>query len=647
MARHAPQFLLKTLLLVAAAGLLFRELVQPGGHLDASCMLALQDGFLKGTDFGRYLTNTYGLLSFLVSGVFHPGTYRLSIAFQVICILVVFWPAVHLRWSARFVFAMLLCLICNRLVYLTDPFIFAALYSAFILAVLDRRPAALAGAAVLGVFALAKWSVLFVALPLFVLADLRTLLVKRALPLQSITFLGAIVVGFLLAGQPLASLPLYFRNGYEIARFFGLAVTSLRTGMPLEAQLLFVGCAAVLALVLFSHARAAYRAGEAMARDAGAQLLLLGFGWVWVFFALYHASYIRPDGGHYYIGWNAFLVTLPVALFVAASLRRGEATLRRRDVSFAIVACAVYLVAADYPPLWREAGVRGLPARLYSGVTGKVQSARALLAWADRGKLRRFKKARVAALQAIAVRDVRIGRETIDVYPFDLAPVLAADLAYQPRPTMQAQVAYTPYLQRLDLEHWRGPNAPLHLLFQLGDIDGRLPTLALGPSIVEVLARYTPVGRVEPALHLRRRQTPLPISERALTSTTAAMDQWVSVPNSKGALTLARIRLPQTLAGRLLNLVKPPFLMIDVKYSTGVVGEYRFVPSMAELGFAISPELESLLGTLVHPGRPEIDLLSGLERSATAKAFRIREVGSLGQYAFEPADVAFSCVQFR
>ncbi len=626
--------------------MLFRELFLPAAGLDGSCMLAQQNGLLKGTDFGHYLINTYGPLSFLLSGVFHPKTYYLSILFQVLAILIALWPTVYLRWGPRFVLTLLLCLVCNRLHYPTDPIVFAALFGAFVLAVLDKRLAALVSAAVIGVFTLSKWSLFFVALPLFALADIRTVVTRRAVPLQTATLLTAIVLVFVAAGQPIGSLALFARNGYEIASYFALAVTSPRV-LPLEAQLAFVAFAIGLALMQLLHARAASREDDTAARETAVRLLVLGLGWLWVFVALYHASYVRPDGGHFYIGWNALLVILPVALFVAASLRHGQATLRRRDVSVVIAACAVFVVVVDYPPLWRDAHVRDLPSLVYSGVSWKVRTARCLVTWADPNKLRTFKRDRVRALQHIALRDMQIGRETIDVYPFDLAPVIAADLAYQPRPTMQAQVAYSPYLQRLDLEHWRGPNAPVHVLFLLGDIDGRMPTLALGPSVVELLSRYDPVDRVEAALHLRRRDTPRPVVRHASTSATFAFAQWVSIPRTPGGLTLARIRLPETMAGRVLNFVSPAYLMLDVKFAKGVVRSYRFVPSMAELGFAISPELESLLGTFERPARLETDLVSGLQRSEPAEEFQIREVGSLGRYAFDRGAVEFSFVTFQ
>ncbi len=542
----------------------------------------------------------------------------------------------------------MLCLACNRLVYLPDPFVFAAVFSTFMLGVLDRRLPGVIGAFIIGVLALAKWSVLFVALPLLVLADVRAVVTKRSWPLQTLALLAAVVAGFSVAGQPLASLPRYLRNGYEISAFFSVAVNSPRTVLPLGGQLAFVACSGALAAVLFADARAGW-VSRLQRGYMWLTPLLLGVGWLWVFLALYHASYVRADGGHFYIGWNALLVSLPITLLVAGSSRGGgDAGLRRREVALAVAACALFVLVAEYPPLWRDPRPTQLSSRLSVLAAAKVRSVGSLLGWADPAKVRRFKRERVAALQAIAVRDLRIGSETVDAYPFDLGPIIAAGLAYQPRPTMQAQVAYSPYLQRLDLEHWRGPNAPVHLLFLLGDIDGRLPTLALGPSVVELLSRYDPVDRANGVLHLRRRGAPRRAVERPLTSTSVSVGgRAVSVPHVEGTLTLARIHLSQTVSGRLLNFVRPPFLMIDVKLANGVVGRYRFVPSMAELGFAVSPELESLFGSFYEAPRAETDLVDGIKRCAPVEEFQIRTVGFPGPYAFRVGTVEFSAVQFQ
>jgi hypothetical protein len=639
------QVLVKTLLLLLAPGLLFRELTLPAPGLDSSCMLAQQYGFLNGIDFGRYLTNTYGLLSFLTSGLFHPKTFYLSILFQVLCVSIVLWPVINVRWSARFVFLMLLCLVCDQLNYLNDGFVFAAMFSAFMLSVLDRRVAAPVAAAIIGVLSLSKWSFLFVALPLFALADIHSVMMKRLLPQQSLTLLATVALVWVLSGQPIGSLPSYIRNGYEISSFFAAAV-SQPLWLPAATKLTFLIVAGALVLLLLLHVRKALTEGHSPSAPKTVTPLVLALGLLWLLFALNKASFIRPDGGHYFIGWHTLLLILPVTLLVTASVLR-DARLGRLDVAMIVVACAVFFLVVDYPPIWQHP--QELPARVNERLTRKFQGVTYLLGWADARKVKGWRQARMQALYSMAASGtgMGIGRETVDVYPWNLSPVIAAGLTYQPRPTMQAQVAYSPHLQELDLEHWRGPNAPAHLLFELGDIDNRLPTMALGPSIVELLSRYEPVGRVGSSLQLRRRQTTRPVVQGATSLAPIAIDQWIDVPNTIGSLTLARIRLTPTIGGRLLAFIdKPPILEIEVRFSTGGKRLYRFIPSMAELGFAISPELVSLLGA---NSRPEPDLIGGLRRSVPVHAFKIREFddGRLAQYWLSQAEVTFSLVQIQ
>jgi hypothetical protein len=634
------QVLLKALVLLLAPGLLFRELTLPAPGLDPSCMLAQQYGFLNRIDFGSYLTNTYGLLSFLTSGLFHPKTFYFSILFQVLCVFIVLWPIINVRWSARFVFPMLLCLVCDQLYYLNDGFVFAAIFSAFMLNVLDRRVAAPVAAAIIGVLSLSKWSFLFVALPLFALADIRSVMMKRLFPLQSLTLLATVALVWVLSGQAMGSLPSYIRNGYEISSFFAAAV-SQPLWLPAATKLTFLVAAAALVLSLSLHARNGLKEGRSPSGPKFVTPLVLALGLLWLFFALYKASFVRPDGGHYFIGWNSLLLILPVTLLVTASVLR-DATLGRLDVAMIVAACGVFFMV-EYPPLWRHP--QDLPARVNERLTAKFRSVTSLLGWADAGKVKDWRQARLRALYSMALSGMGVGGETVDVYPWNLSPVIATGLAYQPRPTMQAQVAYSPHLQELDLEHWRGPNAPAHLLFELADIDARLPTLSLGPSIVELLSRYEPVGRVESSLHLRRRHTPRPVVQGATSSAPIAIDQWIDVPNTVGSLTLARIRLTPTIGGRLLAFIdKPPILEMEVRFSTGGARLYRFIPSMAELGFAISPELVSLLGA---NSRPEPDLISGLHRSVPVHAFKIRAFGDgrLAQSWLSQGEVTFSLVQ--
>jgi hypothetical protein len=305
-----------------------------------------------------------------------------------------------------------------------------------------------------------------------------------------------------------------------------------------------------------------------------------------------------------------------------------------------LAGCATFLITTDFRPAL-EARTLQLTELLMERVVDKLDNLFSLASWLDPHKPERLELKRTMALSQLALPDLNTGQETVDLYPLANERVIAAGLAYQPRPTAQSYMAYSPYLQQLDLEHWRGPNAPQHLLFRLYDIDRRLPTLALGPSMVEILSRYDADGDVQSNIHLRRRASPRRFEEHAAGSRSFSLAEWVSVPQEPGGLTLASIHLPQTLSGRLLQAIRnvePP--SITVQLASGENKTYRFVPSMAELGFALSPDLVPLLGQANPNLQP--DLPEDVGHAIPVRAFRITgESNSFGR-----GTVTFSTIRW-
>ena len=637
-----PQWAIKALCIALAAGMLFRELRLPGAQLDPSWMLATQYGLLHHIDFGRYLLISYGPLSVLTSGLFHPGTAWLTIAFQLICVLIVFWPAVTTRWSATLLTVLALCVLVDRIFYLNDGIVFAAAFSAFLLALLEKRAAALLCAAAIGILSLSKTSFFFAAAPLFLLADLHGIVRRRAWPLQVLVLLASLSVVFVVCGQPPSSLLLYLRNGYQISKGYSEAMSLPIGPLDLPGLLAFVGFALGLPLLLLLRTRAARQRETAARNPAVLTHVIIAIGLAWLTLVLYKASYARLDREHSSIGWNALLLMTPVALLASRCVLGGLAELRRTDLVWTVGACFAFLLTAD---LNRPGGVPAsarIAAVPFEIVSAKVSNVTALLGWLSPAKWQAMEQQRVAILDRIAVRGLEVGQDSVDVYPFEVARVIAAGLNYQPRPALQSYLSYSPFMQALDREHWRSPNAPVHVLFQLDDIDGRLPTLALGPSIVEVLSRYDAVGPVGPAIHLQRRTTPRTVELQSTAAVDIALDEWITVPNIPGTLLLASIRLEPTLLAQLTAFLdRPPFLLIEIR-TAGAVRRYRFIPAMATLGFAVSPDLGALF---VDPAGFRDDLRDRLRGSTPVEAFRISGSRSAHR-AYSRATVSFSAVQF-
>src|SRR6185437_3253640 len=207
---------------------------------------------------------------------------------------------------------------------------------------------------------------------------------------------------------------------------------------------------------------------------------------------------------------------------------------------------------------------------------------------------------------------------TVDVYTVSQYLAIASGYAWDPRPVGQSYSAYGPALARMNAEHLIGAKAPDGALFALETVDGRLPSLADGPSWPILLTQYRaqwlamlarPYGGI-PIAYLKRKSdaSRIAVAEHRLIETRAALGDRVDLPVSDDVL-FARIDIRPNLYGRFEDLLlRGAELYIDFLFADGRVERYRLIPGMARAGFVISPVVTSVtqfvaLGDL-KAGRP-------------------------------------------
>jgi hypothetical protein len=180
---------------------------------------------------------------------------------------------------------------------------------------------------------------------------------------------------------------------------------------------------------------------------------------------------------------------------------------------------------------------------------------------------------------------------TVDAMPWEQAPLIGSGLNYRPHPVLQSYAAFTPRLQALDKAHFEGPKAPDSLFLKLEDIDLRLPTLGVGPSLPVMGRRYDVVGVDPLGLILKRRVVPRQMHSRMITAPAPLpFGKWTPAPQRPGRLLMAHIKVERTLGGKLIGfLFREPLMRIDLRTADGREDGYRFVPDMAQLGVAVSP----------------------------------------------------------
>ncbi len=570
-----------------------------GTGLDPSWRWLLHDAWQRDLVFGRDIIFTFGPFGFLFTETYHPATYGLMLAIFAPLVLILTWalwrilitaaasPAVTALGMVLFILS-----ICLWDVSQTLPFhlcfVLWALYWLPGAELCERRPGkraegnggirpgldaallhSLAGA--LALASLVKFTSLTMAAgPLLSIAAYE-IWKKRRIPWVIITAGGSGLLLWLLAGQPLGALVPYLRNSIEIASGFNQAMALEGPSSEVAAYL------AAAALLLFLSTPAQWKRRRwAAVLPAGALALML--------FSLFKVAFVRHDA-HALTPAPALLpwgILLLLALWNVPPVR-----LHRPAAAICLSAALVYshMVVANY-----------LQTPLHLRFAGTTAAIAAKLAAVDR----LLRGEGPGARHNLALKEIRESENvpplkgSTDVYPSELTLVAGNGLEYSPRPVIQSYSAYTPALSRMNADHLAGPKAPENILFAVGSIDARYPSLEDSLSWPELFTRYGLTGATERHLVLRKRPIPGKYSLEPLEQRELRLGEWSRLREfPRDTLVWARLRFRPTWRGRIgAMLYKPPTIVIAAKIE-GEVAVYRILPELAGAGFLFSPLVKS------------------------------------------------------
>jgi hypothetical protein len=390
-----------------------------------------------------------------------------------------------------------------------------------------------------------------------------------------------------LGGQLPWNLLAYYRGGAEYAAAYADGLTLIGPKLDLRVALLAAGV--TLAAVLTAGRAALLRPRPL----AGLALVGLAAGLGW------KLGFVRHDG-HALI---AFAVGLVLPTLVGAVLADAPGDDARRGL---LRAAAVLAAAGGFEVVARDPAFRATVAH---SLADEWQARLGDLL--DRGRLRDRLAAEADALRRKhdlpAVR-AAVGDRPIDVLTEAQGVALLNGLNLAPRPTLQSVNATSAAMLRRNADYYAGPAAPPFLLLKWQAVDGRYPTLADGPALLEAVRRYRPVLTEKGHLLLARRPEPLPWDEpRTVLDADAATNDAVALPPAAdGELRTLQVDVGYTALGGLRSAAfRPPYVRLIVRDRAGAWHPYRLVPAMAAAEFPLDPlfaDVADLAG--LWDGRP-------------------------------------------
>ena len=181
---------------------------------------------------------------------------------------------------------------------------------------------------------------------------------------------------------------------------------------------------------------------------------------------------------------------------------------------------------------------------------------------------------------------------TVDIYPWDQSYIIANELKYQPRPLFQSYSVYTPKLIENNIEFLRSEKAPDNILFQIKEIDERLPSTMESASWIEILKRYETVGLKNNFLHMKKRITPRVINFKNTQTINSKFNEIVNTPYDNA---FVKIKFKKSLFGSIINtLFKSPILWIKLEFSDGSTIQKRIIPQISSSGFILTPYIDNI-----------------------------------------------------
>jgi hypothetical protein len=555
----------------------------PLPDLDRSYQVVLEYARVNDFQFGRDIVFTFGPLGFLntwVSQGFFPDQ---RIMFALAWSGITAWSATGLArqipGSMKFVFLVWFLIYSNfRMLDLHASLVM--LYGCMVLMgnVQERKCASSLVLVFFAVLALIKFTFLMAATVGIVTCVLVHMCKRnyRTSAIILLSFVSIFITLWVLTGQKCENLLPWLKGSYEIVAGYNEAMAIFP-----KTRVLFI-CTIAGAMYLTSLIVVISSASMEISR-----LGILAVTSAYVFLSWKH-GFVRADG-HV----MSFIFFLPLAYSVLLS-EVFQKTMNGRPRRYLATMFMGVVILCNWAADFQEPGT--MLTKFIYWPQSMINNSRLILNAASGRWENCFEALRTGQkLQRfpdLPVVRALVGKSSVDVVNYTQWAALANDLNYHPRPVIQGYAAYTPYLQDINLAYYKSKKRPEYVLFKMETIDGRFPTLDDASLLIYILGNYKPVAKeggffiLKSSLDSSRDAELFLIHEQDI-----VFGESLDMSAYKNRTVIMKVAIRPTILGRIVKgIFQPPIVTLNTKVN-GKPADYRFIPSIAERGFVISPLL--------------------------------------------------------
>lgn len=578
------EFLLGLFLLFTSIGVIVPLYpLFPSSAPDPSWMFTLNEAVARGWVFGKEIIFTFGPYASIYTKTYHPGSDQLMLLGSLLFSLCHALSLFILARTMNFLWALAYALFIAGFIYMPDAILFS--YPLIVILVVFRfslpqsHPNKLNLHAKfahlifslcflpLGLLPLIKGSLLPICLMSAILCFLLFWSSKHK-PLGLAAFLIPIVgviLFWVLAGQPIFALPLYFITMYQIISGYPEAMGYI--GYPFEIILYLLTSAIILCAIALSKSHLFFHK------------FFLFLSFAFFLFIVFKAGFIRQND-------HSAIISAPFIVIVALLLM----TIRLKEKILILTMLASTFTWAYIDKNFARTSTDRVILNVFNTYANVGNGIKMRLS--KRKKLEKKFQQRLIAIQEEHHIPELMG--TSDIYSYHQSHLLSSMNAFSFRPVFQSYSAYTPALAKCNENSIRGNRAPDNILFRLETVDRRLPSLDDGLMWPTLINNYSAEKIENDLIFFKKKESPTScFVETKVYDQEHSLNEKVVLPEIKDPL-YAEIELTQTLIGKIRSILfKPTELHITVHFFDGRVQKYRFISSMAKSRFLISPLVES------------------------------------------------------